>query len=129
VNQDTLKTKEKCMAQARLLLSQKKSVIVDNTNPEAATRAVYIGMAAAFGVPCRCFYFRVSRQLSSHLNLFRERASQGERKRLSRVVFNVFWSKWQEPSAAEGFADVSTIDFLPAFESPALQKMFNQLTE
>ena len=41
VNQDTLKTKVACVNAVRAYLSQGESVIVDNTNRDAATRCVF----------------------------------------------------------------------------------------
>lgn len=41
VNQDTLKTKEKCAAAVAAALKQGRNVVVDNTNPTAETRALY----------------------------------------------------------------------------------------
>lgn len=36
VNQDTLKTKDKCLKVAREAVESGKSVVIDNTNPSAA---------------------------------------------------------------------------------------------
>lgn len=45
VNNDTLKTKEKCMKVARQALKEGKSCVIDNTNPDPATRARYTSIA------------------------------------------------------------------------------------
>lgn len=45
VNRDTLKTKEKCLKVAEEALKNKKSVVIDNTNPSSADRALYIKLA------------------------------------------------------------------------------------
>jgi bifunctional polynucleotide phosphatase/kinase len=42
INRDTLGTKEKCVKAAREALAQKQSVVIDNTNPDAASRALYV---------------------------------------------------------------------------------------
>jgi predicted kinase len=48
VNQDTLKTKEKCVAAAKSALESGKSPVIDNTNSDRATRALYIKLAKQF---------------------------------------------------------------------------------
>lgn len=42
VNQDTLGSRDKCVKEARNLLSAKRSVVVDNTNRDKATRKHYL---------------------------------------------------------------------------------------
>lgn len=49
-----------------------KSVVIDNTNPEPATRQSYIALAKEKGIPVRCFHFETPEELTHHLNLFRE---------------------------------------------------------
>jgi bifunctional polynucleotide phosphatase/kinase len=84
VNQDTLKTKEKCIKAARIAVEEGKSVVVDNTNPgtmiilpfqleiEPGVRANYTEIAKEKGIPCRCFVFNTDVKLAHHLNFYRE---------------------------------------------------------
>eukprot|EP00842_Homolaphlyctis_polyrhiza_P004007 jgi/Hompol1/4607/HPOL_003744-RA len=46
INQDTLGKKEKCLQLATQSLTAGTSIIVDNTNPDAATRANYLSLAS-----------------------------------------------------------------------------------
>ncbi|KAF8975429.1 hypothetical protein BGZ46_009129 [Entomortierella lignicola] len=71
VNQDTLKTKEKCLKAVEESLKSKKAVVVDNTNADVATRASYITLAKKYNVPVRCFLFTADRNLAEHNNYFR----------------------------------------------------------
>jgi len=57
VNNDTLKTKEKCMKVCRQALDDGKSAVIDNTNPDTESRKRYIDIAKEYKVPIRCFYF------------------------------------------------------------------------
>ena len=57
VNQDTLKNKERCVKATAEALQAGKSVVVDNTNPSAELRALYVQHAKKAGVPARCFHF------------------------------------------------------------------------
>jgi len=49
VNRDTLKTKEKCVAVLDKSLAEKKSCVVDNTNPEKEDRQLFIQVAKKHG--------------------------------------------------------------------------------
>ena len=124
VNQDTLKTKAKCVKAVKDALAKGKSVVVDNTNRDAATRSLYIAEAKKAGVPCRCFFFQADKELVTHLNLFRVKLTKGERSRLSRVVFNMYFAKMEMPSTNEGFEDVASVHFVPSFASDDDRRLF-----
>ena len=53
VNQDTLKTKNKCFKFAEESLTAGRSVVIDNTNAYIALRAEWINLAKRLGVPVR----------------------------------------------------------------------------
>jgi len=127
VNQDTLKTKEKCFKAANEAVQAGKSVIVDNTNPEPATRQTYIEMAKAKGIPVRCFHFQTPEELTHHLNLFREKV-QGV-PHVPGVAYNMCKKKMVEPTAAEGFAEIIKVAFVPSFDNPEHQAAFLEWTE
>lgn len=75
VNQDTLKTAARCLTEARSLLGQGRSVVVDNTNRNVSTRAQYIHLAREFdNVRVRCIFFDVNKEVCWHNNLYRVRA-------------------------------------------------------
>ncbi|KAG0316539.1 hypothetical protein BGZ99_006843 [Dissophora globulifera] len=71
VNQDTLKSKDKCLKATEQSLQNKRAVVVDNTNADIATRASYIALAKKHGVPVRCFLFLADKNLATHNNYFR----------------------------------------------------------
>jgi len=50
-------------------LNKKKSVVIDNTNPQVATRKRYIDIAKQCKVPVRCVWVSTPRDLAEHLNL------------------------------------------------------------
>ena len=66
VNQDTLKTRDKCMKVAAQHLSEGRSVAVDNTNAEIETRAVWISLARKHHIPIRLVHFTASTQVCEH---------------------------------------------------------------
>lgn len=53
INQDTLKTRDRCVKVAREHVSKGQAVIIDNTNRDKATRRVYLELAKELGVPIR----------------------------------------------------------------------------
>jgi bifunctional polynucleotide phosphatase/kinase len=66
VNQDILKTREKCVKLATEFLGERKSVVVDNTNADPETRAIWIGLAKKLGVPVRLVHFTAPAKLCEH---------------------------------------------------------------
>jgi len=72
INQDTLKTADKCIKAAQKELAMKNSVIIDNTNPSKKKRSDYIKIAKDLNVPVRCFKFETPEDISLHNNKYRE---------------------------------------------------------
>jgi bifunctional polynucleotide phosphatase/kinase len=68
VNRDTLKTKEKCLKVAEEEIKKGNSVVIDNTNPSAADRKIYIDLAIKYKIKVRCFYFDIPKDICFHLN-------------------------------------------------------------
>lgn len=128
VNRDTLKTPEKCIAAATAALAQKKSVVIDNTNPSPDDRAKYIAIAKKAQVPVRCFVFLHDAALANHMNILRARL--GITARVSSIAYNMFKSKFQAPTTDEGFSEVVSISPVADFHGlPAdAQRMFYQLS-
>ena len=67
VNQDILKSRDKCMKVATTLLEDNTCVVVDNTNAEIETRAAWISLAKSLKVPAvRLIHFIASPKLCEH---------------------------------------------------------------
>ncbi|RMY30058.1 hypothetical protein D0864_16961, partial [Hortaea werneckii] len=66
VNQDSLKTRDKCMKVATQSIEDQKSVVVDNTNADTETRAAWVGLAKRLGVPVRLVHFTAPAELCEH---------------------------------------------------------------
>jgi len=128
VNQDTLKTKEKCLKAAREAIENGKSVVIDNTNPGSDTRALYIGAAKEAGISVRAFVFNTDVALAHHLNFYREKITKGAVRRVPDVGYNQFKSKFKEPSTKEGIAEITKIEWSPDFASEQHKKLFLQRT-
>lgn len=128
VNRDTLKTQVKCLKVAMENIMNGKSVVVDNTNPSKEARKPYIEVAKKAGVPARCFHFQTPLDLAKHLNMYRQIETAGKTRRIPDVGYNVYKSKYEEPSVSEGFSKICKITFKPKFESEENKKLFEQWT-
>ncbi|KAK4989687.1 DNA kinase/phosphatase Pnk1 [Elasticomyces elasticus] len=139
VNQDILKTRERCLKFASEHLSRGESVAVgesevehartgeergrhgadvvlpDNTNADAETRAQWVKLAKQFDVPIRCILFTAEAKLCEHNDTVRALGgtlmNPEGRKMLPRVAFAGFASRYREPTLKEGFQDITKVDF------------------
>ncbi|KAM5535591.1 hypothetical protein V8D89_010758 [Ganoderma adspersum] len=119
VNQDTLKTRDKCIKAAGQALQEKQSVVVDNTNRDKQTRQYYITLAKKLKVPVRCIYFTGSLELAWHNNLYRAfnlppslSTTEPKRDLLPFSAFASFRENFEEPSVDEGFSDVRKVNWV-----------------
>eukprot|EP00744_Colponema_vietnamica_P006630 GILI01009616.1.p1 GENE.GILI01009616.1~~GILI01009616.1.p1 ORF type:complete len:429 (+),score=143.36 GILI01009616.1:41-1327(+) len=106
INRDTMK--DKCFAAATAALSAGQSVVIDNTNPNSADRKQYVDLAKKVGAKLRAFNFTASKEMANHLNCMRDRL--GLTPRVSSIAFNIFKGKYEAPTLAEGFDEVTNID-------------------
>ena len=66
VNQDILKTRDKCMNVATQFLEDGRSVVVDNTNADIETRSAWVSLAKKLHVPIRLVHFSAPAKLCEH---------------------------------------------------------------
>ncbi|RPA97951.1 PNK3P-domain-containing protein [Choiromyces venosus 120613-1] len=115
INQDTLKTKDKCLKVAEALLEDGKNVTVDNTNADVATRAAWISLAKKHKIPVRCVHFIAPTDLCQHNDAVRafggELVNPEKRTLLPKIAFTSFTSRFAEPRIDEGFQDMTKVEF------------------
>ncbi|KAK4034952.1 polynucleotide kinase 3 phosphatase-domain-containing protein [Parachaetomium inaequale] len=114
VNQDTLKSKDKCFKAAADFLQQGDSVAVDNTNADANTRSQWVALARKHQVPIRCLWFKTPLQLCEHnatVRSLNKGLNPEARQALPRIAFSGFSSRFKEPKVEEGFQDVVPMHF------------------
>ncbi|KND89068.1 Bifunctional polynucleotide phosphatase/kinase, partial [Tolypocladium ophioglossoides CBS 100239] len=114
INQDTLKSRDKCVQTAKELLAEGDSIAIDNTNADPETRAVWVELAKKAQVPIRCVWFRTPLYLCEHNDAVRAHnklLNPEARKGLPKVAFTGFASRYKEPRVQEGFQDVTEIPF------------------
>jgi bifunctional polynucleotide phosphatase/kinase len=115
VNQDTLKTRDRCLARAELLVKSGKSVVVDNTNRNAATRAYWVALAETLIVPIRLFHFLCPIELARHNNMYRAVYAPKDEPERTLLPASAFWgykNDYQAPHADEGFDEVRGVNFI-----------------
>ncbi|KAL8750405.1 MAG: hypothetical protein Q9184_006437 [Pyrenodesmia sp. 2 TL-2023] len=115
VNQDILKTREKCLKVASNYLTEGVSVAVDNTNADREVRAIWVQLARKFQVPIRCVHFTASTKLCEHNDTVRAIAgglfNPEKRAILPHSAFSSFASRFKQPKVDEGFQDVVPVQF------------------
>ncbi|KIM57653.1 hypothetical protein SCLCIDRAFT_1219345 [Scleroderma citrinum Foug A] len=117
INQDTLSSRQKCVKATEEALKAGKSVVVDNTNRDVATRKCYLDLAKKHKVRARCFCFSGSMDLAWHNNLYRAYIkpasdSQPRRDVLPYLAFIGFRENYEEPQVSEGFSDVIKVNWV-----------------
>ncbi len=70
-------------------LSERKSVVIDNTHGEKETRRKFLDVAGRHKVPCRCFVMQTTPQQARHNNIFRELTTTGH-ARIKEMLFHTF---------------------------------------
>lgn len=114
VNQDMLKSKDKCFKVAKEHLEEGDSVAVDNTNPDPDTRRQWMTLAEKIGVPVRCIWFKTALSVAEHNDAVRamnKEMNPEARSALPKLAFNGFASRFKEPKVKEGFQDIVEVEF------------------
>jgi len=114
VNQDILKTRDRCIKTAKQMLEGGSSVAVDNTNRDWEARAYWVRLARDFSIPIRCIFFTASARLCEHNDVVRAHNSSlnpESRILLPPIAFRSFAQSFIPPSIEEGFRDITTIHF------------------
>lgn len=133
INQDTCKTKAKCLALAEQALEEKKSVVVDNTNPDVLSRMTYTSLAQEHDYKhIRCIILNTDIEIAKHLNNVRHVYSNGTIPKINNMVYNIFKKNYVKPQKSEQFDKIETVDFVfdtSKLEDPVWKKIFMRLSE
>ena len=123
INQDTLKTRARCLKQAQEQLASGKPCIVDGTHRDVAVRAHYVRVAEEAQVPCYCLWFDRTKEEAMHLNALRMLTGGAH---VPAVALHTYFKRWQLPHAAEGFARVIRVPWRAAYASEAVLTLAKQ---
>ena len=133
VNRDTLGTWEKCVFETEQFLRNGRSVVIDNTNPDIASRSRYIEVAKRVGgdsLKVRCFQFLTPVSQSVHNNRFRELTTKdSDYKKLGWQAFSYYQSRYKEPVIDEGFDEIVRITINMRFRNSRLEKLYKKFYE
>lgn len=129
VNQDTCKTKIKCLKLVRQFLEEGHSIIIDATNPDAVSRMIYVKQIRdEKKIPIWYIVLDTPEDLVLHLNNYRMRTNQGAH--IPDVVYRIYYKKYKEPSMEEGpIQGIIRIPFIPNFPSKKAEMYFMQRSE
>jgi len=117
VNQDILKTRDKCIKAAQKAILDGQNCVIDNTNRDITTRRFYIDLARELKASIRCIHFLGSLELAWHNNLHRAfnmpliSPNEPQRSLLPYSAFSSFQQSYQEPQVEEGFAEVKRVNW------------------
>ncbi|KAG9656623.1 PNK3P-domain-containing protein, partial [Aureobasidium melanogenum] len=117
VNQDLLKSRDRCLKVAREFLEDGKSVAVDNTNADTKAREYWTKLAESLEIPIRCVHFTAPSKLCEHNDAVRSIGGQKlgmnpeSRTMLPKQAFTGFAARYSPPTLDEGFTDITKVDF------------------
>lgn len=114
INQDLLKTRDKCIKVAGQYLDEGKSVAIDNTNADREVRSKWVELAAKHSVPIRCVLFTANPELCEHNDVVRALnnvMNPEKRMILPSMAFRGFMSRYKKPELNEGFQDITKVAF------------------
>jgi bifunctional polynucleotide phosphatase/kinase len=114
VNQDNLKSRERCIEVAKEYLEQGEAVAVDNTNRDQKIRKLWVDVAKSFNIPIRCVYFSADPALCQHNDVVRAmNAAHNPESRtmLPKIAFWGYKRDFQPPELEEGLEDITQVDF------------------
>ena len=133
INRDTLGTWQKCVSETEKALSQGRSVVIDNTNPDPESRGRYIQAARKVcgdDFKVRCFLFTTSLEHAIHNNHFRERVTKDPAyKKVGWSAFSHYRSYYCEPKIEEGFSEIVKVTISMKFSTSSLEKIYKRFYE
>jgi len=104
INQDTLKTKKKCIDFVKNCLINNMNCVIDNTNPTKEKRKEYIDLAQKYDYNIYCINMTTSFELSQHNNIYRSLTLNTDP--IPSIVYNKFKKDFENPSVNEGFCEI-----------------------
>ena len=103
VNQDTLKTKAKCLKAIRDTVKSGKSIIVDNTNSSEKNRKEILEEVKEKGYHIRYVHFNVTKEFAQHLDEMR--VELHNTTPIPTIAFNIYFKNLRETHSLEKECD------------------------
>ncbi|KAJ3314710.1 DNA kinase/phosphatase Pnk1 [Boothiomyces sp. JEL0838] len=129
INQDTLRSLPNCIKLYKQYLSEGKKIVIDNTNPQEATRKKYLELKN--GKKAACLYFTASLEICIHNNFYREflplvKGGTEKGKNVPKIALHTYWSKFEKPNLKEGFDAIYEIPFSLEFQDDTERNFWKQ---
>jgi bifunctional polynucleotide phosphatase/kinase len=109
INQDTLKTKERCIKEAVKLMKNGNQIIIDSTNPSKEKRKEWIDLAKDNGYSVRIILMKTRIEQSKHNNIYRSLINNEDREIVPDIAYNMYKSKFEKPELSEGIEEIKEI--------------------
>jgi len=121
INQDKMKTKERCQSEfKRLVKIPGQKIVLDNTNTTVAQRSIYLKIAKDFCVKIECVELDVDMVRLNHNSAFRNYVNP-EIPLIPTVVMNTQKKHKVEVADSEGFEKITK------FKNPVFEHQTNEL--
>lgn len=104
INQDTLKSKSKCVKECIDFIKNKKSIIIDSTNPSKEKRKQWIDIAKNNNYTTRIIKMTTSMEHSKHNNMYRSIVNNIDC--IPDIAYNIYKLKYEEPELLEGIVEI-----------------------
>ena len=108
VNNDKLKSKNKCLKVTKEYMELGKAIVIDNTNPDISSREPYIKIAKEYGYKVIAFDIKIEKDLCMKMDFLRKINQNRDHlsKKVGSIPIHVFYKKYQEPILEEGFDEI-----------------------
>jgi bifunctional polynucleotide phosphatase/kinase len=110
INQDKLKTKNKCISETEKYMKINKNIVIDSLNYNKDMRKIYIDIAKKYNYDVRCIVLNTSFEISKHNMLYRYYKSNGTESRIPDLVYNKMKKNMEFPDKKEGIKNIQYID-------------------
>lgn len=108
INQDMLKTLDKCLVETNKYLSNNINIIIDRTNPTIKDRKKFIDLAKKYNYKLTCIIININKDLALHNNYYR--AYKNKTELIPNIVYNSFIKYYEQPSKLEGFDNIINVN-------------------
>jgi len=109
INQDSLKTKKKCLEELQKNMILNNNIVIDNMNYTKEKRKEFIDIANKYNYCTRAIFLETSYELSKHNMLYRYYMSNGTIQRIPDLVYNQIKKSIDIPELEEGFYKIDKI--------------------
>jgi bifunctional polynucleotide phosphatase/kinase len=106
INQDTLKSKAKCIKEATKFIKNGNSIIIDSTNPSKEKRKEWINLAKDNKYSVRIIEMQTNIEQCKHNNIYRSLINNEDRDVVPDIVYNLYKSKFEKPDLLEGIDEI-----------------------